>query len=731
MPPSSDDEIPINGRGPHTFDLNRVESRRRATFGRVAGGTSTKEPQPRPEIIPIQRGPEPSGSASSPASSSSPTATATATASFSTTSSASNHEKSFKEQQRRRLLYLQETRQQNQQNQPQQKRQTQTLGTHPLSKSFTANAKDREVHCLDTPPPSSHISSGSLSEPTAQSAASILQQQVQGEHQQSQRSQQQSQQSQQQQSQQEHHQQESRQSQQQPQQTQQSQQPQQEQQQEQHQDDNEIAIREESLELLESLTSIPTSNDMNRGSGGGGGGAFGRTDRDNVINNSNNSNKRRAEIDLERPTARRLFTGNITPGHMSGSGLMSGSIFGQSGSGVGPYSPVPGASAPQTPTHPASFDVREGPSGVGGGAGSGESPFPPFSPMALVPFAQPRTPGTVTIAPQRGQAPPERGERAGSVASVTSITSRNGPPMVNPSLPNLPPDGTNWLTGRIVVVSVGAERRKWNVHEQLLSYNSPYFKRLFNPEPEPVEGSLSSPGCNNDHHHHPNPAAGGGGVGEDALPPSEPIQEVHLPTTEPKLFALLIRWLYGTAFATSGGQKVFKFPPPQLNQVTVRDYLGLYILGQTVQLPGLRNACIDVLYNYYAAETEEVRVPDLHDVQYVFENTAHAPDSQMRRLLVAHCMFHLYGVKRRGPLPPDWQEVMEPRCDVAYEMFKMLADWKWVIGENVPTMKIKARHAFHEKPRPEELLPWHKAQTQEEAGMPLVGVVKAEPVDDE
>lgn len=60
----------------------------------------------------------------------------------------------------------------------------------------------------------------------------------------------------------------------------------------------------------------------------------------------------------------------------------------------------------------------------------------------------------------------------------------------------------------------------------------------------------------------------------------------------------------------------------------------------------------------------------------------------------------------------------------------MLADWKWVIGENVPTMKIKARQAFHEKPRPEELLPWHKAQTAEEAGMPLVGVVKAEPIDD-
>ncbi|KAK1777900.1 hypothetical protein QBC45DRAFT_178040 [Copromyces sp. CBS 386.78] len=744
MPPSSDDELPLSGRRPHAFDHNRAESHRRATFGRVTGGTSTNESQHRPEIIPIQRGPEQSASgpgsspssSSAPASSSTPTVTVTASTSSTTGTSASNHEKSFKEQQRRRLLYLQESRQ-NQWGQQLPKRQTQPLeGTytpaHPLSKSFTAaNAKDREVPCLDldTPPPpstsSSHVvPSSSRSTEDAQTAASILQQQVLQEHQQSQQAQR---------SQQQHQQEQEHQQQHQPQQAQQTQQTQQSQQVEQSQsqqpqDNDEIAIREESLEVLESLSSI-TSVDMNRGNTGGS--AFGRSDRDNMSNNNtsdnghgNNRTKRRAEIDLERPTARRLFSGgNITAGHVSGSGNMSGSIF-------GPYAPVPNASATQTPTHPASFDSREGPGGVAGGEGQ----FSPFSrgasPMPQqVPFAQPRTPSAVTMgaAPQRGQVAPERGDRAGSVASVTSvtsITSRNGPPIVNPSLPNLPPDGTNWLTGRIVVISVGPERRKWNVHEQLLSYNSPYFKRLFNPEHEPIKGSSSSPG-DIDHPQNLAPASAGQ-VGQP-----EVIEEVHLPTTEPKLFALLIRWLYGTAFATSGGQKVFKFPPPQLHQVTVRDYLGLYILGQTVQLPGLRNACIDVLYNYYAAETEEVRVPDLHDVQFIFENTAQAPDSQMRRLLVAHCMFHLFGAKRRGPLPLDWQEVMEPRCDVSYEMFKMLADWKWVIGENVPTMKIKARHAFHEKPRPEELLPWHKAQTAEEAGMPLVGVVKAEPVDDE
>lgn len=445
MPPSSDDEIPISRRGAHTFDRNRLESRRRATFGRVAGGSSTSstDEPPQPEIIPIQRGTEPSGSSSSPVSSSLITATATASSSA-TTPSASMHEKNFKEQQRRRLMYLQETRQ----NQQQHKRQTQSqVGIHPLSKSFTANAKNREVLDLDTPPPSSHVLSSPLND--AHTTASILEQQVQQEHQQAQQTQKsQKHQQQPQQQPQNKHQQE----------TQQPQQPQQGHRQQ--QDDNEIAIREESLELLENLASI-TSDDMNRGNSGGG--AFGRNDIDDSSSNNNShvnsSNKRRAEVDLERPTTRRLFSGITTPGRMSGSVFgSSDSVFGPSGPGVGvgPHAPAPGASPPRTPMRPASFDAREGPSsgGVAGDRG-GESPFLPFSrgasPMPQAPFSQasnffdqPRTPGAVGMtgaAPQRGQVAPERGERAGSVASVTSITSRNGPPMANPSLPNLPPDG--------------------------------------------------------------------------------------------------------------------------------------------------------------------------------------------------------------------------------------------------------------------------------------------------
>lgn len=97
-----------------------------------------------------------------------------------------------------------------------------------------------------------------------------------------------------------------------------------------------------------------------------------------------------------------------------------------------------------------------------------------------------------------------------------------------------------WLTDRIVTILVGREERRWLVHEKLLSQHSAFFNQYFN-------GS------------------------EEGRPDRE---EMKLPEEDPKLFALFIRWLYGIAFASSGGRRVFRFPVPNPNHPgtpTVRD----------------------------------------------------------------------------------------------------------------------------------------------------------------
>ena len=93
-----------------------------------------------------------------------------------------------------------------------------------------------------------------------------------------------------------------------------------------------------------------------------------------------------------------------------------------------------------------------------------------------------------------------------------------------------------WLTDRIVSIVVGAEERKWAVHERLLSNKSPYFNRVLNEDE-------AAKNCN----------------------------ELYLKDTSPKLFGMLLRWIYGTAFSATGGNRVFRYPIPDGIEYTVND----------------------------------------------------------------------------------------------------------------------------------------------------------------
>ncbi|KAK3343705.1 hypothetical protein B0T25DRAFT_304692 [Lasiosphaeria hispida] len=229
-----------------------------------------------------------------------------------------------------------------------------------------------------------------------------------------------------------------------------------------------------------------------------------------------------------------------------------------------------------------------------------------------------------------------------------------------------PCDNDRLLTAGIVVVSVGPEQEKTSVHMHLLTSMSPYFHRLITQ------------------------AEQSGQDGNEI--------EIQVLETDPKLFKMFLHWLYGTAFGNTSGHRSFHFRAPD-TRTTVRDYIGLYILGGTLEVPGLRNAALDTIYNYYAEDTAEVRCPDLEDVQYLFNNTA--PTSHLRRLLIVFSLFHLFGKKRTGlTLPGDWQRVIEGGDDsgeVAWAMIQMISDWRWQMGHNCPPMKLKSRQTFHEE----------------------------------
>ncbi|KAK3943578.1 hypothetical protein QBC46DRAFT_420037 [Diplogelasinospora grovesii] len=262
-----------------------------------------------------------------------------------------------------------------------------------------------------------------------------------------------------------------------------------------------------------------------------------------------------------------------------------------------------------------------------------------------------------------------------SIPSPTRATPGSQPvhsrgPTSTPA-PSMEVGADRWLTDRIVTVYVGPEEKRWAVHEKLLSSRSRYFNHVFNGSPDGTPGS----------------------------------DELKMPKEDPKLFGLLIRWLYGTAFATSGGARVFRFSPPDGKDVTVRDYLGLYILAETLTIIPVKNAAIDCLYDYFKLGLDdpsvEARCPDLRDVRYIFDHTP--PESPMRKLLIVHAMLYLFSKKRRAVprtilLPDEWEETITQSGDIGWAMIKMLSEWKWTMGSggNVPEMKIKHRQEFHE-----------------------------------
>ncbi|KAK0704921.1 hypothetical protein B0H67DRAFT_649316 [Lasiosphaeris hirsuta] len=224
--------------------------------------------------------------------------------------------------------------------------------------------------------------------------------------------------------------------------------------------------------------------------------------------------------------------------------------------------------------------------------------------------------------------------------------------------------GSRLLSDSIVVVSVGPEQEKTSVHTHLLTAMSPYFHRLISQ------------------------AEDEGQAGSDI--------EIQVQETDPKLFKMFVRWLYGTAFGNGVGQRGFHFGPPD-EEATIRDFIGLYILGNTLEVSGLRNAALDTIYNYYAEETEEARCPNMEDVQHLFDHTE--PTSNLRRLLVVFVLFFLFSKRRIGlSLPGDWQRVLEGggSGELAWAMIRMMGDWRWQMGHNCPPMRLKSRQTFHD-----------------------------------
>ncbi|KAK4667005.1 hypothetical protein QC763_305310 [Podospora pseudopauciseta] len=275
----------------------------------------------------------------------------------------------------------------------------------------------------------------------------------------------------------------------------------------------------------------------------------------------------------------------------------------------------------------------------------------------------------------------------------------------------------SWFAGRIVTIYLGPDLQARNVHEKLLTQNSPFFTRLLSggtratlTSGEGLAGPASPAsyqdlGQTQASVQQPHGFGQAQGLSPASSPANTPTSQneepIRLPDVDPKLFNIFLRWGYGNAFALSGNTGSFRLPAPyedsEGESATIRDYLGVYVLGYKFECVGLRNACVDVLYDYLGPASADHVCLSMQDVAFVFENTP--KESPMRRFLVAHLLFYIFCLNRRGtPLPEEWGTVLEKGdFGISWTLIRMLGDWNWAIGDNVPVMIIKPRSEFYEK----------------------------------
>lgn len=187
-------------------------------------------------------------------------------------------------------------------------------------------------------------------------------------------------------------------------------------------------------------------------------------------------------------------------------------------------------------------------------------------------------------------------------------------------VPDLKPLGS-LLTIKMVDVFVGAKRKTFRLHEDLLCDRSDYFKATFQ--------------------------------GEFAEAKSK---ELYLPDDNDASFELFVNWLYGGDL---------RIDQPS-NDEQLLAHFGLLALAEKILIEHLRNLATDHIRGYYRDSKARVFA---RDVSFVFENTR--GHLMQRSMTVVAAMQTLKSSSNKG-LPADMRELITNGGEVAAAFAKYL-----------------------------------------------------------
>lgn len=178
------------------------------------------------------------------------------------------------------------------------------------------------------------------------------------------------------------------------------------------------------------------------------------------------------------------------------------------------------------------------------------------------------------------------------------------------------------LSRSMVDIYVGTSNTHWILHEKLLCYHSPFFRRIFYKK-----GSTTS---------------------------SQ--KSFGLPDEEDLPFKTFVGWLYSSSL-----------PVPR-EESDLSMLFDLYLMAEKFQIPNLIADVLQVVREWYKYSDT---YPGLRRVQYIYANTEDG--SPMRHMLV-HSVARLM-VLEKG-IPTHWDKALRKNGQLAVDIIRAIQDWR-------------------------------------------------------
>lgn len=166
---------------------------------------------------------------------------------------------------------------------------------------------------------------------------------------------------------------------------------------------------------------------------------------------------------------------------------------------------------------------------------------------------------------------------------------------------------------------------------------------------------------------------------------------LELPEDDPKVFEMMVRWVYGRVFAIT--TVVLKQPDADF---TIRNYFELYVIASKFLMTDLQDCITTVAYEYFTLKDDisprgETRCPSVADARYIYDSTP--SESNMRALLADNFATDLF--RGGSSHASEWSQLLGSSGDIGSDILARVASWKLKHNYCIPRLSLEAKCAYH------------------------------------